>query len=341
VVLITDGFIGFEREIVDAIAAELPRGCRLHTIGVGGAPNRSLTRPAARVGGGVELVIGPEKDAEDAERVAQRLLARTTAPLVTDLVVTGDAVVQTAPVRLPDMFAGAPSLVSVQLDPAGGTVVVRGETAGGPFERQLQAPALTLGEGNPAIATLFGRERVEDLEIRCGARGDTRDADREIERIGLDFQIATRLTSWVAITETATVDPGGPSRRQVMPHEIPFGADIEGFGLRAGSAAPTMEPRLALKQRLGLGAKRPRASIKLGRAGGAMPAAPSESSDDPFAAMNALGGVGSGPPLSLDELLAAPYAPKRRQPLWPRLVLALLILAIAAAIVFGLWSWLG
>ena len=233
VVLITDGYIGFEHEIIETVMADLPKNCRLHTIGVGSAPNRSLTGPAARVGNGVELVIGID---EDAERVAERLLARTTAPLVTDLVISGDAVVGTAPMRLPDLFAGSPALISLALDPRGGEVRVTGTMAGGEFEQVVTAPARILGEGNQAIATLYGRERVEDLETRCKTRGNTSDIDREIEQIGLDFQIATRLTSWVAIHDEVVVDPGDELIRETMPQEIPHGASIEGFGLRSSAA---------------------------------------------------------------------------------------------------------
>lgn len=243
VVLITDGFIGFESEIVAAILKHLPRNCRLHTIGVGSAPNRSLTRPAARAGAGVELVIGLD---EDAERVARRLLARTTAPLVTDLEISGRAVLGTAPLRLPDLFAGSPALVSLLVTPEGGPISVRGTMAGRVFEETIQAGSLVLGEGNQAMAALYGRERVEDLEMRCAVPGNTRDLDAEIERTGLEFQISTRLTSWIAVTEEVTVDPRGRRIDETMPHELPHGMQIEGLGLRASMpAAPTGAPALA------------------------------------------------------------------------------------------------
>ena len=50
VILITDGKIGFEAEVVAAISQKLPSGSRVHTVGVGSSVNRSLTSPAARAG---------------------------------------------------------------------------------------------------------------------------------------------------------------------------------------------------------------------------------------------------------------------------------------------------
>ena len=58
VVLVTDGLIGFESEVVAAILSKLPPGSRLHAVGVGSSVNRSLTGPAARAGRAVGLHHG-------------------------------------------------------------------------------------------------------------------------------------------------------------------------------------------------------------------------------------------------------------------------------------------
>lgn len=236
IVLITDGYIGFESAIVEAIRADMPASCRLHTVGVGSAPNRSLTMPAARAGAGVELIIGID---EDAEALASRLLARTTAPLVTELHIDSDAVTDTAPQALPDLYAGTPALVSLALKPEGGPVRVRGKMADGQvYEQTIDAPAVTLGAGNQGVAALYARERVEDLETEAAAteHGSARAADggvdSTIERLGIDFQIATRLTSWVAVSDDPVVAPGGDKHEVTMPQELPYGVDMAGLGLR-------------------------------------------------------------------------------------------------------------
>src|SRR5262249_39599781 len=80
---------------------------------------------------------------------------------------------------------------------------------------------------------LFAREVVEDLEM-ARAVADTAAAaelDRRIESIALAHQIASRLTSWVAATEIATVDPRAPVRRQRIPQELPLGMQAEDLGL--------------------------------------------------------------------------------------------------------------
>jgi Ca-activated chloride channel family protein len=228
IVLVTDGLIGFESEVVAEILSSLPEGSRLHTVGVGSSVNRSLTAPAARAGRGVEIVVGL---GEDPERAARKLKARTEAPLVVGVTAEGSALVRTAPARLPDLFAGSPVLLSACVRPEGGSIVLRGRTAEGAWEERIElAPD---GRGRRAVARLYGREAVEDAEMRLGA-GEPRAAiDRETEALGLLYGIATRLTSWVAVDAEVSVDPTKPARRERVPHALPHGLSVEGLGLRA------------------------------------------------------------------------------------------------------------
>jgi Ca-activated chloride channel family protein len=239
VVLVTDGEIGFEQEIVAEIMDRLPAGSRLHTVGVGSAVNRSLTAPAARAGRGVEVVIGLGEDPGDA---ARRLLARTVAPAVTELTLSGPALVRHAPARLPDLFGGAPALLPLELRPEGGALTLRGRAAEGPFERTVVVPpagGAARAVDAASLAALFAREAVEDLEAQAAAgRGEGVEAG--IERLGLDFQIATRLTAWIAVSSEVTVDPTKATRRETMPSELPHGMSAAGLGLRQA-----LSPRLA------------------------------------------------------------------------------------------------
>ncbi len=247
VVVITDGQIGFESQVVAAICERLPVSSRLHTVGVGSGVNRSLTAPAARAGHGVEVIVGL---GEDPERAAARLLARTTAPILVDLSIDGSALVEHVPARLPDLFAGSPALVSLALRPEGGEILVRGRTLEGTWEQRLRVEPVGPGQGNAAAVALFGREAVEDLDLRLAAGGDVREIDATVERIGIDFQIATRLTSWVAVSTEQTVSPGDPLRRERMPHELPHGVSAEGLGLRSPVEA-AKGARFDLKARFG------------------------------------------------------------------------------------------
>lgn len=240
VVLITDGLIGFESEIVATLARDLPIGSRFHAVGVGSAVNRALTAPAARAGRGTEVVIGLD---EAAGPSVARLLARMLEPVLTDIKISGSALLDHSPGAIPDVYAGAPLRLALKLRPEGGDLQVHGVTQIGSWDRMLSVGAVAAGEGNAAVVALYGREAVEDLELARAA--GLPESDKDVEQIGLDFQIATRMTSWVAVSEEPIVDPTQPTRRERIPHALPYGTSVEGLGLRT--------PGLALWQKMGGG----------------------------------------------------------------------------------------
>src|SRR6185312_7331304 len=130
---------------------------------------------------------------------------------------SGSALLRHAPEKIPDVFEAAPLVAALAVKPEGGELVVRGQVAGETWTQTIKVPAKKPGEGNQAIAALYGRERVADVE----AHGMFSTVDGEIEELGLEFQIATRLTSWVAVDESRVVK--GPAREQLIPQELPYG----------------------------------------------------------------------------------------------------------------------
>lgn len=237
VVLLTDGQIGFESQAIGEILAKLPAGARLHAVGIGSAPNRTLTRGASRAGRGIELIAG---NGDDGGKAAQRLCNATAAPVLTEVAVRGSAVAGTAPERLRDVFAGAPLLVAVELRPEGGAVEVRGTLAGQsePWTQRIEvapraAQAVAGDRAALPLGALFGRERIEDCEMRLAAsRGgsETEGLLDQIEALGLCHRIASRRTSLVAIAEEPTADPTQPTRRERLAVEMPAEVSAEGVG---------------------------------------------------------------------------------------------------------------
>lgn len=273
VVLVTDGYIGGEDEILRVLSDALPKGCRMHMVGVGAAPNRSLATAIARAGRGVEILTA---DGEDLERVAKRIVDRTRAPMLTEVTVKGDAVTKRAPESVPDVYAGAPLLVALELAPSGGPITVQGTTAAGPWERTVRAPRI---EGMPdegAVPALFARERVADLDVRWASGRETAEIDRQVEELGVELQIATRLTSFVAIDQDRSVDPNEPYRKVNVPQELPYGTTFQGFGLvaPAGGAMATGAPApMAILPPMSTPMP-PMQSMPMGRGGFGAPPAP-------------------------------------------------------------------
>jgi Ca-activated chloride channel family protein len=225
VVLVTDGLVGFESEIVRAVRRHTPAACRVHTVAIGSAPNRSLTYAVAAAGGGTEHAVDLD---DDPAAAAARVVARLSKPTVVDLRLSGTALLETAGPTRYDVVAGSPALIPVRLRREGGSLEVRGRTASGEWVERVRIGSVAPNTGSPSVVRLFGRALVERLEIDA-ASGD--DVDARIEEAGLMYRIATRLTSWVAISEDLTVDPSDPMRRVRIASQLPYGMSAEGLEL--------------------------------------------------------------------------------------------------------------
>ena len=245
VVLVTDGYIGFEPQVIGEIARRLPANARVHTVGVGAAPNRSLTRGVARAGRGVEVFAADDSSAAAA---AQRLCRATAGPVLTEVDVRGDAVVGVAPAKPRDVMAGQPLVIALEVRREGGAVEVSAHQAGSREPVDL-AHRIARGLGRRAESRRGQRRRAaEDFtpagrplrprgHCRSGAarRGSRRPnrRPRSEDRGGghARHRIASRMTSLVAIAEEPSVDPTLARRRQRIPVELPAGVSAEGTGL--------------------------------------------------------------------------------------------------------------
>ena len=106
VVFITDGAIGNEQQLFNAIASNRGRS-RVFTIGIGSAPNSFFMSRAAELGKGTFTHIGATKD------VTSRMSAffkKLENPVLTGLraEVAGGILSDISPNPLPDLYAGEP-----------------------------------------------------------------------------------------------------------------------------------------------------------------------------------------------------------------------------------------
>jgi Ca-activated chloride channel homolog len=236
VLVLTDGYIGNEREIIQHLSARRPEGCRLHVVGIGAAVNRALTQPLARAGRGIETLL--DDSTSDVERSILPLARRMALPILTDVEVFGDALLEQATAYLPDVFQGSPLLASLKLRPEGGMLNVKGMTATGIWTHSVLVPQTAAGAGEPMVVSLYARECVQDLETRWAMNsGDTASIDAEIETIGMVFQIVTRKTSFVAI-DTDKVHARRGFASDDVPQELPHGM----LALAAPARATAMHP---------------------------------------------------------------------------------------------------
>lgn len=239
VVLLTDGCLGNEEQIFDALRRGLG-DARLFTVAIGSAPNHYLAANMAQFGRGSFTAIA---DGGEIETRMARLLDQISSPVLTDLRlvwqgVTADDVL---PERLPDLFRGQPLLIYGRLTgDSAGTLVVEGRTGAAPFHQEI-AVEPSRARFHPGLTALWARAKVDELMNlwRDAPEGDERDARRaEIVALALGHHLVTRFTSLVAVEDVPAHDGGAP-RTAVVPSELPAGwqADhVFGANPQTGSA---------------------------------------------------------------------------------------------------------
>lgn len=222
-VLVTDGQVGNEDQILESLAPHLT-GVRVHTIGIDRAVNAAFLDRLARVSGGRCELVESEDRLDDAMAQIHR---RIGTPVATglSLVAAGLAVdpASVEPARLPDLFVGAPLVLSGRFsgEPVG-AVQVRGSAADGqPWQTSVTAAV----SADAGLAAYWARGRVRDLEDGFASGHGDADTERKIVEISLKFGVLCRFTAFVAI-DTRVVNQGGAMKRVTQPVDSPSGWDM-------------------------------------------------------------------------------------------------------------------
>ncbi|MBL8622621.1 MAG: VWA domain-containing protein [Myxococcales bacterium] len=240
IVLVTDGQVGNEDQILAALGSELAR-LRVFTLGIDQAVNAAFLRRLAGLGGGAcELVESEDR----LDEVMGKIHRRIATPLLTALAIDTRFVDphSQAPRRLPAVFAGAPVTVYLRADrpDPGQTVTVHGRLpAGTPTALTVVIDPAPTGVD---LEAAWARARIRDLEDRYAAGESTPALEREIVATSLRHRVLSRFTAFVAI-DRAVVNPGGTPRGIVQPVEPPAGWDAKPtMRTQAGVAAPMPRP---------------------------------------------------------------------------------------------------
>lgn len=240
-VLVTDGQVGNEDQILRELGSRV-KNVRVFTVGIDRAVNEAfLRRLAAQGGGGYELVESEDR-LDDA---MERIHARIGTPILTELHVEGDGLAvqkdSIVPARLPALFAGAPVVISGRyLGRSGGAVALAARDAAGATWQEKVPAALS---NDPAVASIYGRGRVRDLEDAYAAgRTDLGDLEKKIVEVSLKFGVLCRFTAFVAVDRSEIVNRGGANQKVTQPVDAPSGWDM--FQDEGAAEEPTGSHRL-------------------------------------------------------------------------------------------------
>ena len=228
----TDGYVGNDMEIIGEVQKH--PNARVFAFGIGTSVNRFLLDGMARAGrGAVDYVTLAEK----ADEASKRFYERVHSPLLTDVSVewNGLPVADVYPRQIPDLFSGAPIIISGRFTgPAAGTLTIRGNRAGSSYARDVAVDFSKASPEHDALAGFWARRRIDDLMAQDWSGMQNAqpkpEVQQQITQLGLDFHLMTQFTSFVAVEERVVTTDGQPRTVQV-PVEMPEGVSYEGvFG---------------------------------------------------------------------------------------------------------------
>ncbi|WP_027549881.1 marine proteobacterial sortase target protein [Bradyrhizobium sp. Cp5.3] len=239
VVFLTDGAIGNEQQLFEAITAMRGRS-RVFMVGIGSAPNTYLMTRASELGRGAFTHIGSVEQVEERMR---GLFAKLENPAVTGLTAKfSDARADITPAIIPDVYRDEPLVLAAKLDKLAGSLEIKGRVGDRPWSVTLPLRNAAEGKG---LSKLWAKRKIGDAEVARTMREMTpEDSDKTILALALDHQIVTRLTSLVAVDKTPSRPAGEPLKLSELPINLPAGWDFEKvFGERPQVPAQLRERR--------------------------------------------------------------------------------------------------
>jgi len=166
------------------------------------------------------------------------------APVLTGIRVSCDGfqASDAEPRAVPDLLAQRPIVLQGKWTGAAqGTVTVTGRTGHGRFEQVIDVARSASRTQDDALRFLWARRRIAALSDFSAH--EESDAERqEITRLGLDYNLLTRHTSFVAVLQEIR-NAGGQG--QDVDQSLPLPQGVSGLAIGGGNAQGD-EPGLAL-----------------------------------------------------------------------------------------------
>jgi Ca-activated chloride channel homolog len=235
-VVITDGYITAEGAAFRIVDENLGNS-NLFAFGIGSSVNRFLIEGLAKVGRAEAFVVSSEMDAA---REAERFRNYISAPVLTDIKVSGTGVelYDTEPVAQPDLLAERPVLVlgKYRNAKAGASIELTGVSGAG---AQSWKFALGNADKDRSLPLLWARKRLERLYVFPNAAEDSR---QEILALGLKYSLLTSATSFIAVDEVVS-NPTKLATDVKQPLPLPAGVSNSAVG---SELQPAPEPEWLL-----------------------------------------------------------------------------------------------
>jgi Ca-activated chloride channel family protein len=228
-VVITDGYIAAEKKVFGLITDNLNRN-NLFAFGIGSSVNRYLIEGLARAGQGEPFVITEPHAAAAATRRFQNYIQ---APLLTGIAIEFDGfeAYDVEPKVTADLFAARPLVICGKWrGRPEGAIMIKGFTGKGPYEKRFEVSPHLDSQNTDALPYLWARARLARL-TDFASPDDDDDTRKAVTQLGLDYNLLTAYTSFVAVHEQVR-NTDGPAKDVDQPLPLPRGVSNLAVGGR-------------------------------------------------------------------------------------------------------------
>jgi Ca-activated chloride channel family protein len=234
--IITDGYIGIEKEVFEEIQNNLHQ-TNVFAFGIGSSVNRYLIEGIAKAGQGEPFVV---TDPSEAQAAAEKFREYIQAPVLTNIGVSyaGFDAYDIEPVGIHDLFADRPVIIFGKWRGAArGLIKVSGTSGKGEYAQTFYVAEARSLETNSALRYLWARTRIGRLSD-FSSNGEPANKD-EIVRLGLTYNLLTAHTSFIAVSEVRR----NPGDSKDVDQPLPLPLHVSNLAV-SGVSVP--EPELAL-----------------------------------------------------------------------------------------------
>ena len=228
IIILTDGYVSVEREAFELIRKGLNKA-NVFAFGIGTSVNRYLIEGLARAGMGESFVASKESEARNLSEKFRKYISTPVWARI-KMQSGNNQLYDVEPASIPDLFARRPIMVygkyRGKLDD---NIRLSGINAGGDeYQVTIQAKDYKAKANNSALRYLWARNRI--MMLSDYGKSDE-DAKTEVTRLGLQYNLLTEYTSFLAIdSERRNSDGALVSVKQPLP--LPTGVPLSAVGNR-------------------------------------------------------------------------------------------------------------
>ncbi|MFZ2956504.1 MAG: VIT domain-containing protein [Candidatus Ozemobacteraceae bacterium] len=235
-IIVTDGFVSVENDAFDMIRKNLGNA-NFFSFGIGSSVNRHLMEGIARAGMGEPFIVTkPDQAPAQAEKFRKYIESPVLTGVKADFGTFDVHAVE--PPSIPDVLAERPVIVFGKWKgKAEGTIKVSGTSGEGAYEQKFDVSAIKPMAENAALRYLWARHRIAVLSDFNTLRNDP-EIVGEVTKLGLDYNLLTAYTSFVAVDSLARAQQPSTTVKQPLP--LPEGVSNMAIG------APAMSKQMAL-----------------------------------------------------------------------------------------------